>query len=215
MNTIRLLSVAFALLLAVLQARDSRAQTQRSGGEQQKFMQQYQQLAAEKTDLQAQLAQAKKDLDAAKADLAAMKKERDSLKTRPSGVAPATVAQLTSAKESAERNLEQSKQRTAELVARFRETATSLRDTEAERTKLRGELDVRNAAYDKCAENNQQLFDINGDILNRYDHVGVFTRVGADEPFSRITRTRMDNLVVETRARALELRVKQRPPPPP
>ena len=40
------------------------AQTQRSGGgESQKIMQQYQQLAAEKTSLQSQLAQMKKDLD--------------------------------------------------------------------------------------------------------------------------------------------------------
>ena len=50
------------------------AQAPRSGGggEAQKFMQQYQQIAAEKTALQAQLAQMKKDLDTAKADLAAV-----------------------------------------------------------------------------------------------------------------------------------------------
>ena len=68
------------------------AQTQRSGGgETQKVMQQYQQLAAEKTALQGQLAQAQKDLDSAKADLAAMKKERDALKAMKFRV-PLTVA---------------------------------------------------------------------------------------------------------------------------
>ncbi|MGO9993431.1 MAG: hypothetical protein ACLPTF_13075 [Steroidobacteraceae bacterium] len=206
-------AVFAASLLGLLGS--AHAQVQRSGGgESQKFMQQYQQLAGEKTALQAQLDQTKKDLDKAKADLAAMKKERDALKAHPAGVPAATVAQLTSAKESAEHNLEQSKQRMTELVARFRETATNLKDTEADRAKLRTELDARNMAFDKCAEDNLQLYEITRDVLNRYDHVGLFTRVSADDPFTRITHNRIDNLVVETRARAEELRVKKRTPAP-
>src|ERR1700694_842325 len=99
------------------------AQVQRSGGgEVQKFMQQYQQVSAEKTALQAQLAQMKKDLDAAHAELAAVEKERDAAKAHV-GVSPAVIAQSNSAKEAAERNVEQSKQRMTELVGRFRETA--------------------------------------------------------------------------------------------
>jgi len=77
---------------------------------------------------------------------------------------------------------------------------------------MRSDLDARNTAFDKCAENNLQLLDINADILNRYEHVGVFTKASTVEPFTKLTRTRMDNLVVETRARAEELRVKTRTP---
>jgi hypothetical protein len=189
------------------------AQVQRSGGgETQKMMQQYQQLAGEKTMLQGQLAQMKKDLDAANSALASMKKERDLLKMHPAGVPAAAVAQLSASKSAAERSLEESRQRMTELVARFRETAANLKDVEADRAKLHGDFDARNTAFDKCAENNLQLYEINGDILNRYEHVGLFTKVSAGEPFTKITRTRMDNLVVETRARAEELRVKKRSP---
>jgi chromosome segregation ATPase len=188
------------------------AQVQRSGGEAQKFMQQYQQMAAEKTALQGQVEQMKKDLDAANASLAAVKKERDLLKARPAGASPADVAALTASKAAAERSLEESKQRTVELVTRFRETVKNLKDVEADRTKMRSDLEARNTAFDKCAQNNQQLLDINADILNRYEHVGLFTKVGTVEPFTKLTRTRMDNLVVETRARAEELRVKARNP---
>ena len=188
------------------------AQTQRSGGgEVQKFMQQYQQVAAEKTALQAQLAQTKKDLDAANAELAAVKKERDAAKAHV-GVSPAAIAQANSAKEAAERNLEQSKQRMTELVGRFRETATNLKEVEADRTKLRTELSDRNNAFDTCAANNVQLYEINRDILNRYEHVGLFTKVSADEPFTRITRTRIENLADEYRERAQELRLKKPTP---
>src|SRR5258708_29643654 len=77
------------------------AQVQRSGGgEVQKFMKQYQQLAAEKTALQAQLAQMKKDLEAANTELAAVKKARDVAKAH-AGVPAVALAQATNAKETA------------------------------------------------------------------------------------------------------------------
>jgi chromosome segregation ATPase len=204
------LRIAAATWLLYAQA-PLHAQTQRSGGEGQKIMQQYQQVAAEKTALQTQLAQMKKDLDAANAELAAVKKERDVAKSHV-GIAPAALAQATNAKDAAERSLEKSKQQIAELVSRFRETATNLRDTEAGRAKLTKDLAERNSAFDKCAEDNLQLYEINGQLLDRYEHVGLFTKVGAAEPFSRITRTRMENLVDETRERAQQLRVQKSAP---
>jgi chromosome segregation ATPase len=185
------------------------AQTQRSGGgEAQKFMQQYQQVAAEKAALQAQLVQMKKDLDAARTDLAAMTKERDALKAHV-GVPAAAVAQLSASKEAAERNLELSKQRMTELVGRFREMAGNLKDVEADRATLRDDAAKRSRAFDQCAQDNLQLYEINGEILDRYEHVGLFTKVSAAEPFTKITRTRIENLVDEYRERAQQLRVKK------
>ncbi len=55
------------ILVALAASSPSFAQVERSGGgEMQKIMQQYQQLAAEKSSLQSQLAQAKGDLDSTK-----------------------------------------------------------------------------------------------------------------------------------------------------
>jgi chromosome segregation ATPase len=201
------LVLAFSAAAAPLHAQVERS----GGGESQKFMLQYQQIAAEKTELQAQLTKMKADLDAAKADLAATKKERDELKSRAGGAAAAAAAaaRLSTEKESADKSNEQYKQRLTELVARFRETANNLKDVESDRTKLKADLQARSAEYDKCAEANLGLFEINRDLLNRYEHIGLFTKVSADEPFTRITRTRLENLVVEYRARAEELRVKK------
>jgi chromosome segregation ATPase len=188
------------------------AQTQRSGSETQKFMQQYQQVAAEKTALQAQAAQMKKDLDAAQTELAALKKERDALKSRAGGSA-AQFAQLTAGKEAAEKSLEQLKQRTNELVTRFREMAVNLREVEADRAKLQNDFKERSAAFDKCAADNLGLFEVNSQILDRYEHIGVFTKVGTADPFTKIARTRIENLVDEYRARALELRAAKKTGP--
>ena len=206
------LRISIVLPMAILTMLSAHAQTQRSGsGETQKFMQQYQQLAAEKTALQAQQAQTKKDLDTAQADLAAMKKERDALKLRAGG-STAQFAQLAAGKEAAEKSLEQLKQRTTELVARFREMAVNFKEVEADRAKLQNDLKDRSLAFDKCAQDNLGLFDVNSEILDRYEHVGVFTRIGTADPFTKIARTRIENLVDEYRARALELRAAKTAP---
>ncbi len=196
------------------------AQTQRSGGggDSQRIMQQYQQVSAEKTALQTQVAQMKKDLDSAKAELAAAKKERDELKARAAGSSAAAaqqVAQVNASKEAVEKSLEQNKQRTAELVDRFKETIGTLKGVESDRDTVRRNYEELSAKYDKCADNNDQLFQISNTVLDRYSNVGFFTKASAAEPFTRITRTRIDNLAVEYHMRAEELRLKKSQQPAP
>ncbi|HVP32956.1 MAG TPA: hypothetical protein VMT09_04840 [Steroidobacteraceae bacterium] len=175
------------------------------GGESQRIIQQYQQLAAEKSALEAQVTSLKHDLDGARAELGTVKKERDALKAH-SAAAGASISEATAAREAAEKTAAQTKDRMNELVTHFRETATNLKQVETEREQLRGQLRERSAAYDQCAADNLSLYEINSDLLKRYENVGLFTRVSASEPFTRITRTRIDNLVDAYRARALELR---------
>lgn len=210
----RHLAMAGVALALVTAAAGVHAQTQRSGGggsESQKIMQQYQQLAAEKTSLQSQLAQVKKDLDSTKAELAETKKERDALKARSAGSAAASaqLAQANASRQNAEKSLEQNKQRTTELVDRFKETVGALKGVESERAELKKDNLALTASYDKCTLDNEQLYEISNTVLDRYDHVGFFTKVGEAEPFTKITRTRIDNLVVEYRAHAEELRLKK------
>jgi chromosome segregation ATPase len=184
------------------------AQTQRSGGgENQRIVQQYQQLAAAKTELETQVATLKHDLDAAHAELATVKKDRDSLKAHASTVG-ASIPALTAGKQAAEKNAEDTKAKLNELVIRFRDTANQLKQVESDRDQLRGQLRERSAAYDQCAADNLSLYEINDEVLNRYEHVGLFTRVAANDPVVVTTRNRIENLVDEYRARALELRAK-------
>jgi len=211
---------AIAVLLAGLLAgaAPARAQTQRSGGggEAQRIMLQYQQVSAEKTALQAQVAQMKKDLDGAKSDLAQVTKERDALKARAAGSSAAAaqqVAQANASKESVEKSLEVNKQRTAELVERFKQTIGTLKGVEYDRDELRKDFDQLHVKYDKCTENNEQLYQITNTVLERYEHVGFFTKATTVEPFTRIAHTRIDNLVLETREHAEELRLQKAVPP--
>lgn len=201
---------ALALVLCGL-AGPLLAQTARGGGESQRIMQQYQQLAAEKSELEAQVASLKHDLDGAHTQLAAAQKERDALKAH-SAAATSSISELAAGKQAAEKNADQLKERLNELVTHFRETANNLKEVETDREQLRGQLRERSAAYDRCAADNLSLYEINADVLKRYDQVGLFTRVSASEPFTRITRSRIENLVDGYRARALELRAKSGSP---
>lgn len=214
-RTALLASFALFALFALSAGLSVHAQVERSGGgESQRIMQQYQQLAAERSALQAQVAQMKKDLESAQADLAETKKERDALKGRAAGASAAAsaVAQLTASRDAAEKNVVAYKQRMEEIIARYRDLATKLKDVEADRSKDAKDLAERTRAFDQCAADNLQLFQITNEVLDRYAHVGLFSKVSAAEPFTRITRTRIENLVDEYRARAQENRAK--PPHP-
>jgi chromosome segregation ATPase len=200
--------IAFAVV-AALGVSCAYAQVERSGGgETQKIMQQYQQLAAERTQLQAQLADLKKKLDEANANFAAVKKDRDNLKAHP-GVSPALLAEANAGKAGAEKNLEQSKARMNELIARFRDMAQTLKETESDRNKVRQDLAVMKDDFGRCAEDNAQLADLSGRVLDRYEHVGLFKRASADEPFTGIARTRIQNYADEYREKAEQLKVKK------
>jgi chromosome segregation ATPase len=205
--------IAFTVAVA-LGASSAYAQVERSGGgETQKIMQQYQQLAAERTQLQAQLADLKKKLDEANANFAAVKKDRDNLKVHP-GVSPALLAEANAGRASAEKTLEQSKVRMNELIARFRDMAQTLKDTESDRNKARQEVAATKDDLGRCAMDNAQLADLSSQVLNRYEHVGLFTRASANEPFTQITRTRIQNYADEYREKAEQLKVKKPVPPP-
>ena len=200
-----LAGVSLTILTAHAYAQVERA----GGGSSQKIMQQYQQLAAEKTALQSQIEGLKKDLDTAHAETASLKKER-ALKAVASRGSAAEAAQAKSNKEAADRAAEQSRQRMAELVTRFREMAQNLKEIESERSVLRADLNQRNQAFDTCAEDNLSLYETTVQVLDRYERTGLFTKVGASEPFTKITRTRIENFVDEYRERAQQLRVQKR-----
>ena len=205
--THRWLIVTFVLGASFV-SHSSRSQVERSGGgELQKIVQQYQQVAAEKTALAAQLAQVKKDLETAQSELASTKKERDAFKVR-AGTATAAagaLAQLTASRDATEKNLGAYKQRLEELIGHYRDVATKLKDVESDRNKVNKDLADRNAAFGKCVEDNTQLYQLANEVLDRYEHVGLFTRASASEPFTKITRTRIENLADEYRQRATEL----------
>jgi chromosome segregation ATPase len=196
----------FALTISI---DDPRAQVERSGGVNAQLALQYQQAVAERTQLQADNAKLKKKLDDANKQLQASTQQLKSAK-QGALAARAVEGQLAAAQAASQsnaRSLEQLKSKSEELVGHFRDTVATLRGVESERAQLKQQLLQARAARDQCAERNYQMFQISADVLDRYEHQGVFSRIAEAEPFTRIKRTQIDNLVLEDRQRVEQLRV--------
>jgi chromosome segregation ATPase len=200
---------AFILAMSVGYTGLVSAQAARSGGgANAQLMQQFQQAVSERTQLQAENAKLKKELDELKKQLGTAQQQATASKA---GVdrGQAAVAAARAANDRTQKSLDDSKARMQELVGRFRETITAMRGIETERNQLQQQVAAGQSAFDRCAETNYALYQINSEVLDRYAHQGAFSYFERSEPFTRLKRTQIDNLVLEYRQRADELRVKK------
>jgi hypothetical protein len=186
------------------------AQVQRSGGgaANAQLMMQYQQADAERTQLKSDNAKLKKDLDELKKQLDAASKQAAASKA---GVSrdTAQLATAQAANDRSAKDLADGKAKTQELVGKFRDTITQMRGIESERSQLQQQLAQSKTAFDQCAERNYSLYQVDNEVLDRYSRQGAFSYMARAEPFTRIKRTEIDNLVLEYKERAQELRVKK------
>jgi hypothetical protein len=181
----------------------------RSGGDNARNLQQMQQLASERTALQAdnaklkdEVADLKKKLDKATADAA-------TVATRTKNMEQQSALELESKKQMTE-SLEKSRAQMQELVTHFRETAQNLKTVEIERNELKSQLDARNREYATCVDRNVGLYEINLETLDRLDKHGFWSGVRDAEPFTQLSRARLENLIDAYRYRVDELRVERR-----
>jgi hypothetical protein len=183
------------------------AQTARSGGAASaQLLQQVQQLASERTALQAESARLKSELDDTR-------KERDQLKKAQQGIeqrAKSTEAALTRSaaqRESTEQELTKLKAKMQELIGKFRETLQTLRETETQQTATQQTLAARDRDLKQCVDHNLALYKLNDEVLTRLERHGFWSRAAEAEPFMKIKRVELENLVDDYRSRALDQRV--------
>jgi chromosome segregation ATPase len=202
---------AMLLLVGAAVSHELSAQEARSGGGSPNaaLVQQMQQLASERTDLQAQLAKLQKDLED-------MRRERDTLKSgqaaadRRAQQSESAVHQIqqdaAGRQKNADDTLARSKAQLEQLVAKFRELAQTLRDTETDRNTLQQKLVAQEHTASVCTDDNASLYNLNTEVLDHFAHSALAGMLHAD-PFTKIARTRLDNTVLEYKQRAQELRL--------
>jgi hypothetical protein len=193
------------------------AQAARSGGgaDNARVVQQMQQLASERTALQAdnaklkeQLADLQKKLDQATADVAAST-------AHTKGVQQQELARAADSKKQAEEANEKLKTQMRDLVVHFRETAQDLKNVEVERNEFHGKLEARNREYATCVDRNVGLYQTNIETLDRLDKHGFWSKAADTEPFTQLSRARLENLIDAYRYRIDELRLEQKKSPAP
>ena len=200
------LSAAIAIgVVPVAHAQTTRAPPAGGGGGNPQALQQMQ---ASLASLQAENSRLKKELEDAKGKVQAASKEASGSKQ---GVASlrAALAQAQAAKQSSEALREQTEAKLADLLDKYRQNTGALAGVETERGQLRQDLAAATGRLDTCAQRNVALYDAMNQALDKVGHGGFFTAMGRAEPFTKIERVRLENMVDEYRARAEELKLKQ------
>jgi len=194
-----------AAIIASAFAGIATAQVARSGGSSSssnpQMLQQMQQLASERSALQAENAKLKKNVEDLTKELDSLKKTQGSIDQHAKESAAALVQSKTQ-RDATEEQLKQTKEKLEQLVAKFRETAQTLRETEADRMATRQTLSTHDHELSVCIDRNLALYKINEEALSVLDKQTFWSRAAASEPFTKIKRIQMENLVDDYKARA-------------
>jgi len=203
----RLFLMLALAVLALAGHRPASAQAARSSSGNTQAMQQLQQLAAERTRLLADNTKLQSDLDSARKERDALRKKQEASERRLQGTDTA-VARAAAKSAGLTQDIEREKAKLAEIVAKFRELAGQLREVEGERSTIKTALAQRDVELERCVDRNVSLYTLNGEILTRLEHRGGFTPGSALEPFTKLKRIELENLIDGYQTRADE----QRPP---
>lgn len=186
----------------------AQAQVQRSGNADARVAQQLQQLTSERSALQAENAKLKQELDQVKAQLQKASASAKTLESRNRAL-EASAGRGSANAEQTEEQLERTRGQLQELVGKFRETVDTLRGVESERGKLKGEVAVKERELKTCIDRNAGFYNLNVEVLDRMENRGFWSSVAEREPFTKLKRVELENLIDDYRYRAEELRVEQ------
>lgn len=162
-----------------------------------------QQLSSERTALKSQNEQLQQQLAAVKAERDRLQKGERATDLRARSSA-AALANSKAQEQSSEQKLAQLQANVQQLIAKFRQVVDTLRKTEIEEANTKQTLAMRQQDLSSCTEHNQALYKLDKDVLAHFEKQGFWSRLAADEPFTRIERVRLENYADESRGRAEE-----------
>lgn len=197
------------VIALLLDAATVHAQAERSGNADARVMQQLQQVTGERTALQAEVAKLKQELEQSKKQEQKTTAEKTALENRNRALQASAGRESSQAGKQAEEQLERSRAQLQELVGKFRETAQTLRDVEGELATTKGQLMTQERQFKTCVDRNAGLYNLNVEVLDRMEHRGLWSGLAEKEPFTRIKRVQLENLIDEYKYRADELRLEQ------
>lgn len=202
----RIVALGVALAGFALGIGTAFGQVARSGGgANAQLTQELQQLAAERTELQAQNARLQKELEATRKERDAAKAAEQALERR-SKLSESAVKQLqenmAARRDASDKEIAKWRDSMQQLLAKAREIAQNLREVETDRNLLKQTLATRDRDLKTCVDHNLALYQISQEVLTRLDHQGFWSSVARAEPFTKIKRIQLDNLVEEYQQRA-------------
>lgn len=119
------------------------------------------------------------------------------------------LATLTTKSEEEESTLAQVKESLDKWKAAYDQIAATAQRQKAERDKFAGEAIVLKRQLADRETKNRELFRLSNEILKRYERFGMGDALAAREPFTGITKVKLENLVQDYADKISDQKVKQ------
>lgn len=191
------LALVLGLLAPAASAEEARAAADAAAAVQ-RLQLQLQRLSAERARLTSELDTASTALEAAEASLEAVTAERDALQ-RQTQADERRIGGLENANAQFQERVEQLGERLQEIIDQYREAVATLQEMRADRDNWQTIANGHESRIAICEEQNNQLYDISQEALERYENKGCLSRFAQLEPFTQIKRVQIEHMVEDYR----------------
>jgi septal ring factor EnvC (AmiA/AmiB activator) len=150
--------------------------------------------ATEKTELESQVAKQKTEIDALSKQLLQLKKESKNKLDVSNASQEATLSLLKDDRRKIQEKIDVQVEKNTALVA--------------SNERLTQQLTTQRNNFDLCFVNNKKLYEVNKEILGKYQEKGFWAALSQKEPFTAIERVKVENLVQDYQYQIETLSVK-------
>lgn len=164
------------------------------------------QISMEKEALQAENAQLKEEAEKRDKRLQALKKKIASTKKSLNNSQDMLGKYQDAVTVQRERMMEM-RDKFQKLVDKYKELVAALRLVEGERASLQKKNQTSLRTLQKCADNNQDLYQANLELLKQYEQKGVWDAMMQKEPVTQLKRVEIENMIEDMKYRIDKLKV--------
>ena len=198
------------MMMCVLSMAHAETARRDDGGQQASAKAQYmlRQLSDEKAALEAANAQLKADLEKAEKKLERNSKKEGSLSERLEKT-KALLEKYQQNNDALRDRIEKDRERTMEVVDKFKETIALLKQIEAEKTQYKNDAASYNKRLNECVDKNIDLYKTGVELLDQYTQKSVWESVSEKEPVLQMQRVKLENLIQDYKDKIHDLKVEQ------
>ncbi len=153
------------------------------------------------------LKQVSNDKDKLQSQVAALQQTVDQLTRELAATKSGAAGSLQKTEEKYSSAIAQWKQRDAETNTALAAAREQLKQQLAQRQTLEASLQRQVQNFSICYENNRRLYDINHELLDRYENKGFGDVLKQREPFTGVAKVDLENLVQDYRYRLDDLKI--------
>ncbi|WP_395736204.1 hypothetical protein [Prosthecobacter sp.] len=163
----------------------------------------------QKSDADLAAVQAEKvDLEAKNADLAKKLEDLTKLNARERTASEKTIADLKEKNEEQTLEVARLNESLSQWKAGYKKVEDAKNARDADNAKLADKVVILDRRVADYRRKNEELYKAGTEVLTRYENFGLGTALTAREPFTRLTRVKMESLVQEYQDKLMDNKIK-------